>query len=123
MNKVYIPALITTLLMAGLHSMASEWHWYVRFPGFDIFMHLLGGAALALAVYWSFVTFFPKYPVSFWMVVRYAFLLGIAWEVMEAMHDITGAPVGTAPYYFDTLKDLVNDTLGAIIAMYFVWRK
>ena len=60
-----------------------------------------------------------------WMIVALAFGVGMAWELYEyaltmwlgeylAERDITRCCIGTA---FDTGKDLVMDTLGAIIAV------
>ena len=127
MNKTYIPTLVAVTALAVLQYFASGGHWYVRFPGFDIFMHILGGVSLALAVYWILVTFFKRRFKAgkslFWTLVGCTFGLGIAWEIMEAMNGIAGAPFGTSAYYLDTVKDLVNDTLGAIIAAYFIeWK-
>ncbi len=127
MNKTYIPALLAVILLAVLHHFASDGHWYIRFPGFDIIMHILGGVGLALTTYWILVTFFKRrfkagHPL-FWTLIGFTFLLGLGWEVMEGIYGIAGAPVGTPPYYFDSFKDLVNDTLGAIIAAYFIERK
>lgn len=120
MNKTYIPTLITSALLAVLHFLASEGHWYVRYPGFDILMHLLGGMTLALAIYWTIVTFFPRYRPSFLRIVVATFILGIGWEVMETIYDIAGAPVGTTKYYWDSIHDLINDTIGAAIIAFFV---
>jgi hypothetical protein len=124
MNKTYIPAIVTLLALAGLHKLASNGHWYIRYPGFDILMHILGGIGLALSLYWFLVTFFSRRFKAgkplFWTLVGYTFLLGVAWEIMEAAFDIAGAPLWTHAYYLDTSKDLTNDVLGAIIAAYFI---
>ncbi len=120
MNKTYIPALLSVILLAWLHSMASAGHWYVRYPGFDILMHILGGMGLAFSVYWILRTFFPRYRCSFWHIILVTFIAGAMWEVFEAINNIAGAPVGTPRYYLDLAKDLVNDTLGAIVAAYFL---
>lgn len=126
MNKTYIPTLIVLAALSIFHKIASEGHWYVRFPGFDIFMHILGGVGLALSTYWILVTFFSNYfragHPMFWTLMGFTVLLGIGWEAMEAFYNIAGAPVGTYAYYLDSSKDLVNDTLGAIIAAYFIER-
>lgn len=120
MNKAYIPALLSALLLAILHFSASAWHWYVRYPGFDILMHILGGIALAFSIYWLIATCAPKYIPTFWWIVSITFLAGFAWEIMETVNDIAGAPVGTLRYYIDTIKDLCDDTIGALIAAYFI---
>jgi hypothetical protein len=120
MNKTYIPALFFVILLAVLHFYASNGHWYVRFPGFDILMHILGGLALSFSIYWLIATCAPKYTPSFWSLIMITFLAGFAWEIMETVNDIAGAPVGTLRYYLDSIKDLCDDTIGAIIAAYFI---
>ena len=120
MNKTYIPALISVSLLAGIHFVAGPGHWYYRYPGFDIPMHILGGMGIAFSVYWFITTFFPKYKQSFWSIIFFTLLAGICWELFEAINDIAGAPVGTPKYYLDLTKDVVNDTLGAIIAAWFL---
>ncbi len=119
MNKACIPALMALVLLASLHLNATVGQWYVRYRGFDIIMHILGGIGLALSIYWILVTFLPNYALSFWRIILLTFLAGVAWEVFEAVNDIAGAPVGTTAYYLDTLKDLFDDALGAVIATYF----
>lgn len=127
MNKTYIPTLIVLVVLAMLHKVASAGHWYIRYQGFDILMHIIGGVGLALATYWILVTFFSTYfkagKPMFWTLMAFTFALGVAWEAMEAIYGISGAPLGTEKYYLDTAKDLVNDTLGAIIAAFFIEKK
>ena len=99
MNKTYIPTLFCLVALAVLHKFASAGHWYVRYPGFDIFMHILGGVGLALATYWILVTFFSKYFQAgkplFWTLMGFTFLLRAAWEIMEGLNNIARAPVAT----------------------------
>ncbi len=123
MNKTYIPALILVSLLATLHFIASAYSLYVRYPGYDIMMHILGGVGIAVSVHWFFLTFFKNTKVSFWKVVLIVFLIGLAWELFEAYYDITGAPVGTPAHYRDAIKDLFNDTLGAVVGVFFLRKK
>lgn len=120
MNKTYIPALIVAILLASLHFIATAEQWYVRFTGFDIIMHLLGGMAIALAIYWTMSTFTPKWKPTFIRIVAFTFVAGVAWETFETIYNIAGAPLGTHAYYVDSIKDLVNDTLGAVVVSLFV---
>ena len=120
MNKTYIPAVISVILLAALHSIASSLHWYVHYHGFDIFMHILGGMALGFSIYWILTTLFPRHAPSFWYIILFTFIAGVLWETFEAYYNIAGAPVGSLPYYLDTAKDLINDTLGAIITAKFL---
>lgn len=123
MNRTYIPALLTLILLAVLHFLASAYSLYVRLPGYDIPMHIIGGAGLALSIYWIFVTFFKDIKVSILRVIILTILIGISWELLEYYYDIAGAPLGTIRYYLDTTKDILNDTVGALIAIYFLYRK
>jgi VanZ family protein len=43
--------------------------------------------------------------------------IGLAWEVFESVYGIAGAEVGTFDYYVDSIKDLINDSVGAIIGI------
>lgn len=120
MNKIYIPALLLVILLAVAHFIASKYSLYVRYPGYDIGMHILGGIGIALSVYATLFTFFKIQRPSFWAVIILVFIAGFLWEAFEAYYDIAGAPVGTRAYYFDAVKDLFNDTLGAVIACFFL---
>jgi hypothetical protein len=120
MNKTYIPTIITAVLLFVLHKIAMMNHWYVRFTGFDIFMHIFGGVVLALAIHWIICTFLPRWNSTFWKIIVLTFIAGVLWELFEAANDIANAPIGSGLYFLDTAKDLVNDTLGAIIAAFFL---
>ena len=123
MNKTYIPALLLVSLLAALHFIASAYSLYVRYPGYDIMMHILGGVGIALSMHWFLLTFFKNTKFPFWSVVLVVFLIGLSWELFEAYYDIAGAPVGTPAHYRDAIKDLFNDTLGAVGAWFFLRRK
>ena len=118
MRKTSITTLLALAILYGIHHFALAGQWYVRFNGLDILMHILGGVGLALSINLILLLFFPKYTSTFWSLIALTFIAGVAWELFEAVNGIAGAPVGTTAYYFDSAKDLVNDTLGAIIASY-----
>lgn len=118
MNKTYIPTLIILVLLFVLHYCGNNFFLYVRYPGYDVLMHVLGGVALALAFYWFEVTFlkntfFGKNP---WTIIFLTLIAGFAWEWFEAYYQISGGIPGTEAYSVDTGKDLINDTFGALIA-------
>ncbi len=120
MNRTYIPTLIILAIFAILHYVGGSNHWYYRFPGFDIIMHILGGIGLAFSIYWILSTFFKSVNTSFLIIVILTVVAGIIWEWMEYEYDIAGGILGTTAYYVDTIKDLCSDTLGAIIAFIFI---
>jgi hypothetical protein len=123
MNKTYIPTLIVLVALASLHFYASANHLYHTIGWYDIMMHILGGVGIALSIYWILLTFFKDTNPSLLRVILYTFIAGFFWEAFETMNDIAGAPLGTTAYFIDSAKDLINDTLGAILAMVFLPKK
>lgn len=87
------------------------WWW------FDIFMHGLGGLVTA----WSAHRFFKTEKNSIkshwiysWLLLGTTALVGILWEVYEYyLQQLTG--IITQPSVADTVADLVNDCLGAVV--------
>ena len=110
MNKIILPVitLISLILLYVLHIYAIDYFWYLHFPYFDIIMHILGGFCIAMSAY--FVLKNPKY------IIFLTVLAGIIWEIFEVYYDISGWPIDSLAYKIDTIKDILNDTLGAIFA-------
>jgi len=124
MNKTYIPALLVLIVLLVLHCIGTEYHLYVKIGWYDIMMHVLGGVGIGLSTYWVLKTFVARdFGNYFWLIITITFFLGLAWEIMEAIYNIAGGPVGSRIYYIDTVKDLFNDTLGAVIAYLFIRKK
>jgi hypothetical protein len=105
-------ALLLTLLF--LQKSAIKYYWYVKFPPLDIFMHLLGGICIALSVFYVLKN--TRH------IIFFTILGGVAWELLELYFHISGHPFGTTLYYVDTTKDMIMDTLGAVM-VYFILRK
>lgn len=124
MNKTYIPAIIILAIVFILHYIGIDNHLYIRFPGYDIMMHILGGAGIAFSLFWFIKTWKSDFDSkkTFLIVLLGTIFLGLLWEVLEGVYDITGAPLWTDKYWIDTIKDIINDTLGMLIA-YFLIRK
>lgn len=124
MNKAYIPTLIVLVLLFILHYFGNNFYLYVRYPGYDVLMHVLGGVALALSFYWFAVTFLRDtfWGRNLWTIIFLTLVAGFAWEWFEAYNHISGGVPGTEAYSIDTAKDLINDTFGALV-VYFVVMK
>lgn len=105
--KVPILTLASLILLLVLHLYGMEHDLYLLVPYYDIILHVLGGICLAASAY--FVLKSPKY------IVPITVVLGIVWEIFELIYDITGYSFGAKLYWVDTIKDIINDTLGAII--------
>lgn len=121
--KSYVYALIASLILLGAHLLAIEHHLYVAYDPFDIFMHIFGGLALGLFIVSILKKrrYTLKHPV--FVVLLGVFVLGLAWEIFEAMYNIAGHPVGTKLYYVDCIKDIIDDVVGGSIATIFLRKR
>ena len=102
--------------VAVLHKIALSLSLYWNIVWFDIMMHFLGGALIALITLFfiydsKFFNFSIKKPILlFTAAVGVTLIIGLGWELWELY-------MGFADIYedqFDTALDLIMDTLGAI---------
>ncbi len=79
-------------------------------------MHFLGGVGLAMSFY-CIVVFFNIKSIEnrLWQIIILTIIAGIIWELFEIKYDLLGSPLGTTKYNIDTIKDLIMDTLGAVV--------
>ena len=102
--------LIGAMHLAGLY-LYLYWVWW-----YDIVMHFLGGAWVALASAWLlfYSGFFQRRPVTskniFLVTFSSVLVIGVGWEVFEYIFDI--AVVGEN-YVSDTTMDFIMDFIGA----------
>lgn len=108
-RKPLYTALILTALLLALHlyALSTSFYWYHRW--FDIPMHILAGASIGAFL----LAFFT---------VRRAFLyfllmlgVGVGWEIFENVNHIS---TGQHGYWIDTIKDIIDDMIGATITFY-----
>jgi uncharacterized membrane protein YjdF len=96
----------------------SVWWW-------DIPTHFLGGVWVGLCAGWLFALNKKKITVA--QCAFFALAVGAGWEVFEHMEAVAGNIF--MPYWVDTTKDLIIDTLGGMLAGFLmlriqkVWRK
>lgn len=104
----------------GVNAIAEETHLYYLLWWFDIPMHMMGGLWVGLTslVIYYHTPYTKRKDRSISFVISYALaatiLIGIFWEVFEysVEHFVKLNDNGL----FDTLKDLIDDTIGASIA-------
>ncbi len=112
-------ALIGLLILSGvvfiLNKVALVHFFYWRFWWYDIMMHFTGGILIGGLILWGILRVRPNISRGslFLMLVIGTIIVGMGWEVMEYTGGITN---GEAGYAFDTVKDLINDTLGGLLA-------
>lgn len=102
--------LISFSLLAVLHIIALELFLYWRYVWFDLPMHMLGGAVVALGIF-TLYDLRLRIPRSFLTprkVLACVFLVACMWEVFEVL---IGIPIDET-YVLDTTFDLVMGLFG-----------
>jgi len=98
--------LITTAILhaSGLFLYLQWYFWW-----YDVMLHFLGGAWVALALQW----YASRYPriVLILPTLAVVLMVGISWEIFEML---IGAP-READFAFDTSLDILMDVLGGIV--------
>jgi len=120
-SKYFLVVLLYFILIAN--ALAIWQSWYFKTTWFDIPMHFLGGAWLALLFLLYFKKYF-KHPLIFLFV--FVILVGLGWEVFEYFNEwliIKSGRVPIAPMTLnDTFLDLLIDVLGGM-AIFAIYRK
>ncbi len=135
MSQKNIPVLLclSLLVLAAIHIPGTVLGWYYSVRWLDIPMHILGGWCVALGVHYFFSVRWGNVSqkLSWWeyglFVVGIVAMVGIAWEWYELFADVilnglyayNAAP---GPIHFDTMKDLFDDMVGAVVGALVVWR-
>lgn len=126
-----------TVFQVMLHAIFGKFfHFYDKFPLYDSILHVTGGILLAflgLSTFYGLEKRFSNYtPRAFKTKVSIASFnlvnsLGVIWEIIEFTADqIFG---GTPGYrlaqegsLFDTMTDLIENNMGALLAILIFWR-
>ncbi len=112
--KLAIITLSSLISLYLIHIYGISKHLYVGIWYYDLIAHFLGGICLALSALYILKN--PKY------IILITFILGVMWEIYEWYFNLTGHPFGSYEYNFDTIKDLIIDTIGAVFVWYIVSR-
>jgi len=111
-------------LIGILHLLALEFYLYWTLWWFDILLHFLGGAWVALTAFWFFFCahVMPRISRTTTTVVVsmlcVTLAVGVAWEIFEYVLGVYDSP----NYVFDTATDIVMDALGSLAASLVVLR-
>jgi len=109
------------LLLAIVNAAAFYWKLYFFIWWFDIPMHFLGGLWIglaSLAAYYGAPHPRRKDTGTFFVVtlsVAVVMIIGLAWELFE-LSSQTFIERATVHDLTDTLSDLTNDLIGALVA-------
>lgn len=123
-NRYLIPLLVIITLVAVLNWLGIAYNFYYMGIGYDVMMHFLGGIAIALLTLWG-ATFLNvrwlnwlKKPVN---LVLFVIFVGFVWEVYEVALGIMF--IEDATYFWDTTRDFIMDTLGAVAVVWIANKK
>lgn len=114
---------ISSLFIGVIQVIALRFFLYWTVWWLDIVMHFLGGFWVALIVLWFYKAFVKEKAKSdhgYLLALLGVIIVGIAWEVFEVLADTAHV---RGNYLFDTVGDLIMDTVGALVAAYIVFRK
>jgi len=117
-KKLLFFNLILAFIVSFLNKLALDNFLYWKFWWYDIMMHFLGGLVIGAIALWAFYFFdyFKNLNKSFlnivFISVSVVLIIGVGWEIFEVLVDPGYFREG---YVFDTILDLIMDTLGAII--------
>ena len=128
-KPLLIELLILAVIVAFLHYLALTFYLYWTIEWFDIMMHFLGGAVIAILSMFLFYTSgymdFPKEHIGsvFAMTLGSVLLIGLVWELWELFVGFSDVLEDQA----DTFLDLIMDTVGGIVAFTYgkkkIWQK
>lgn len=132
MDKLMRQRVLTTILVPVIFLIlfiqisALSWHLYFYFWWLDIPVHILGGlwiATVGLTAYYH--SSHPKekehsHTITVALAVATTLTIGLFWEIYE--FGIEQAVGDTGAGLADTLQDLANDLVGAVLAAWIFMR-
>lgn len=100
-----------------LHKIAHELYLYWTYRWVDIPMYILGGIMAGL---FTFVFLrITRLPESTKNLLIGVVIVGVGWEILELLYKVDAL---STRYWIDTIKDLIDDTIGGFISIY-IWKK
>jgi hypothetical protein len=108
----YLPSLAILSGVYFLHLWGMDGA-YVRLRWLDIASHFLVSFGIALWLGGLIYSLLPGMRAKKTIIIALTFLIGFAWEWLEVQYNITGHPLWSYEYYFDTGKDFIVDIAGA----------
>ena len=126
-------AFFAILFVLVCHGVLILTQGYYHFKQIDVPMHIMGGFAmgmLGLAIHHQISTRYHNKTSPWWyhfiFVVGFAMLIGVGWEFYEFILDQTvhvwlQQPL-SQPSLANTMKDLLDDLIGAVLA-FWIFRK
>ncbi len=117
-NRYFLPSFALMVFIAVLHWIGALSDYYSTTEWYDIPMHFMGGAWVALFGLWvtgtSYGAFLGPF-VNIRNLFLYTLAVGVAWEFLELALEFNS--LGDVGYWPDTMLDLVMDLLGTSVVV------
>jgi hypothetical protein len=126
LRRPYILTAILSIVILVIHVYADAHSLYFTYKWLDIPMHLLGGFVVALLGVCLYTLYNQKTTkVFFWiLILLFVLVIGSFWEIFElSMSVMYHVQTMNLTNIYDTVSDLINDTIGAIVALYLTHKK
>ena len=113
---MYLSLVLSALFLLGEFCISyfvfDPLYLYYEIWWLDIPMHILGGFGVA----WFFISLFrvAKKSYNFRLILLATLVIAITWEIYEYLLDILA--IRNWNGWFDTIKDLIDGMIGAMIA-------
>jgi hypothetical protein len=117
-KEPFFTASFFLVVLLILNTIATKLSLFSPYKWIDIPLHVLGGFCVGLFAIGLFKFFFKEETYlkskQFLYIVIMVLFVGVAWEVVEAYFKVSILFGGN--FWFDTVKDLLMDTLGGILS-------
>lgn len=127
-QKPFLFSFFVLVFLITLHLVGSYNSLYWRFPWYDSVVHIVSGLWGALLILWlasvlGQINSLKEYKIrTFLIAFVSAVMIGIVWELVENYYQVTYVSAGG--YYIDTAMDILNDSIGGVLAyLYFIRRR
>ena len=113
--------------MGALNAVALYFFLYWKIKEFDSLVHFVAGVAVSLSILWLYFCsslFNPakrNFKDFIFISIFGIIAVGVFWEIFELATGVTS--VTDFEYYYDTILDLVMDTLGALVGCLYGYSK
>lgn len=126
LSRPYILTTIFSVIILVVHAYADTHALYFAYKWLDIPMHLFGGFVVALLGVCLYSLYGKKLTRDFFwtLIILFVLVIGSFWEIFElSMSVMYHVQTMDLTNIYDTISDLINDTIGAIGALYLSHKK
>lgn len=124
-------AFVAILTVYVINQVLNYFGVYGFYPNIDIPMHFLGGFTMAMLGFALYRTAIKKQKLPEWFIylfiVGFGLFIGVMWEIHEWILDHTIHTWRQVAFFQssndDTMKDLLDDWIGASVAFLIFWKK